>query len=106
MKFLGGKTSGKLRATKEEVVEHLGQVHSDPRKEDSLEEMERLIKPVEPTFPFKVQEPSWQEVNNFLKKARGKSAQWHPIQGVQVSQKAQEPTLEATESSMEEELPC
>lgn len=68
-KLLGNKRSGELRATKEEVDEHLCQVHSDPRREDSLEEMERLIKPAEPTFPLKVEEPSWQEVNNFLKKA-------------------------------------
>lgn len=28
-------------------------LNSDPRREDSLEEMERLIKPAESTFPFK-----------------------------------------------------
>ncbi|KAK0148397.1 hypothetical protein N1851_011270 [Merluccius polli] len=34
--------------------------------------MEKLIKPAEPTILFSAEEPSWQEVNNFLKKARGK----------------------------------
>lgn len=73
-KLLGDKRSGELKTTKEEVEEHLRQVHSDPRREESLYEMENLIKPPEPTIPFKVEEPSWQEVNSFLKKARGKSA--------------------------------
>ncbi|KAK0136844.1 hypothetical protein N1851_026973 [Merluccius polli] len=36
--------------------------------------MDKLIKPAEPIIPFGAVEPSWQEVNNFLKKARGKSA--------------------------------
>ncbi|KAK0138095.1 hypothetical protein N1851_025637 [Merluccius polli] len=36
--------------------------------------MEKLIKIAKPTIPFGAEEPSWQEVNNFLKKARGKSA--------------------------------
>lgn len=72
-KTLGNKRSGELKATKEEVEEHLCQVHSDPRRMDSLEE-EKLIKPAKSTIPFGVEEPSWQEVNNFLRKARGKSA--------------------------------
>ena len=31
----------------------------------------RTIKPAEPTIPCSAEEPSWQEVNNFLKKAPG-----------------------------------
>ncbi|KAK0146715.1 hypothetical protein N1851_013923 [Merluccius polli] len=50
LKLLGDKRSGKLKATKEQVEEHLRQVHSE--REDSLEEMEKLIKPAEPTIPF------------------------------------------------------
>ena len=73
-KLLGDKRSGELKATKEEVEEHLRQVHSDSRREDGLGEMERLTKPAEPTIAFKEEEPTWQEVNSFLKKARGKSA--------------------------------
>lgn len=73
-RLLGDKRSGELKATKEEVEEHLRQVHNDPRREENLEEMEKLIKPAEPTIPFKAEEPSWQEVNTFLKKARAKSA--------------------------------
>ncbi|KAK0154155.1 hypothetical protein N1851_003779 [Merluccius polli] len=72
-KLLGDKISGELKATKEQVEEHLHQVHSDHRREDSLKEMEKLIKPAEPTIHFSAEEPSWQEVNNFLKKA-GQSA--------------------------------
>lgn len=73
-KLLGDVRSGELKATKEEVEEHLRQVHSDPRREDSLEEMEKLIQPAEPATPFRAEEPSWQEVNTFLRKARAKSA--------------------------------
>eukprot|EP00064_Thunnus_orientalis_P020212 superscaffoldBa00005436_g20344 len=69
-KILGDKRSGELKATKEEVREHLCQLHSDSRREDSLEEMEKLITPAEPTIPFRVEEPSWWEDNNFLKVAR------------------------------------
>ncbi|KAK0139195.1 hypothetical protein N1851_024123 [Merluccius polli] len=104
-KLLGDKRSEELKATKEQVEEH--QVHSDPRREDSLEEMEELIKPAEPTIPFGAEEPSWQEVKHVLKKARGKSAPGPngiPY-SVQVLRKAQTTTLEATEGSMEEELP-
>lgn len=60
---------------KKEVEEHICEVHSDPRCEDELEEMAKLIKPDEPTIPFEVSEPIWLEVNYFLKKARGWSAQ-------------------------------
>lgn len=75
-KLLGDKRTGELKATKEEVEKHLCQVYSDPKREDSLEEMERLIKLAEPMFPSKEEEPSWRKVRHFLKKARGKSAPW------------------------------
>lgn len=71
-KLLGNQTSVELKTTKEEVEEHLHQVHSDPRREESLGEMDSLIKPAEPTFPFNVEDPR-QEVNSFLRRARGKS---------------------------------
>lgn len=73
-KLLGNVRSGPLKATKEEMEEHHRQVHSDPRREDSLEEMQELIKPTEPAIPFRDEEPSWQEMNTFLRKARAKSA--------------------------------
>ncbi|KAK0137644.1 hypothetical protein N1851_026134 [Merluccius polli] len=64
------------RWTKERVdfIKNPFKYLSDPRREDSLEEIEKLIKPAESTIPFGAEEPSWHEVNNFLKKARGKSA--------------------------------
>ncbi|KAK3509681.1 hypothetical protein QTP70_008422 [Hemibagrus guttatus] len=60
--------------TAEEVEEHLRQVHSNSRREVSLEEMGKLINPTEIVIPFRVEEPSWQEMNTFLSKARAKSA--------------------------------
>ncbi|XP_058268375.1 uncharacterized protein LOC131367135 [Hemibagrus wyckioides] len=73
-KLLSNVRTGKLKATKEEVEKHLRQVHSDPRREDSLEEMQELIKPTEPAIPFRDEELSWQEMNTFLRKVRAKSA--------------------------------
>lgn len=51
-KLLDDVKSGQLKATKEEVEEHLREVHSDLRREDSLEEMEKLIKPTELAIPL------------------------------------------------------
>ncbi|KAK3542028.1 hypothetical protein QTP86_010848 [Hemibagrus guttatus] len=65
LKFMGNVRSGQLKATKEEVEEHLRQVHSNPRREESLEEMEKLMKPTEPAVPFRDEDPSWQEMNTF-----------------------------------------
>ena len=77
-KLLGDKSSEQMKATEEEVEQHLHQVHSDPRREESLEwrmeKMEKLIKPSEPAIQFRADEPSWKKVNDFLKKASGKSA--------------------------------
>lgn len=39
-----------------------------------MREMEKLIKPPEPSIPFQSDEPSWKEVNDFIRRARGKSA--------------------------------
>ncbi|CAN0122348.1 unnamed protein product [Lampetra planeri] len=50
-KLLGDKRSGKLKATKDEVEEHLRGVLSDPRCEEELEQMAKLIKQDEPTMP-------------------------------------------------------
>lgn len=63
-----------MKATKEEAEEHLCQGYSDPRRDDSLEEIEKLINPKEPATPFRVEELSWQDLNTFLRKARVKSA--------------------------------
>lgn len=63
-----------MKASGVEVEGHLHQVHSDPKREESLAKMERIIQSTRPTVPFKEEEPSWQEVNDFIKKARGKSA--------------------------------
>ncbi|XP_056314571.1 uncharacterized protein LOC130229674 [Danio aesculapii] len=72
--ILGDVRSGQLEATKEEVEDHLRQAHSDPRREKGLGEMEKLLKPTAPSILFRSEEPSWQEVNTFLRKARAKSA--------------------------------
>lgn len=48
--------------------------HSDLRCEEGLEVGKRLIKPDEPTIPFEGVETNWNEVNNFIRKDRGRSA--------------------------------
>lgn len=72
--LLGAKRSGVLKAPKEEVEEHLRKVHSDPRREEELDMEGKLYSPEEPTISFDDREPRLQEVNDFLRKARGRSA--------------------------------
>lgn len=72
--LLGVKRSGVLKASNEEVEEHLRKVHSDPRRVEDLDLEGRLCCPEEPTIPFDDGELKWQEVNDFIRKARGRSA--------------------------------
>lgn len=72
--LLGVKRSGVLKASKEEVEEHLRKVHSDPRREEELDLGGKLCCPEEPTISFDDGEPRWQEVNDFIRRARGRSA--------------------------------
>ncbi len=63
-----------LKAPKEEVDEHLRKVHSDPRRKEELDLEGKLSGSEEPTIPFDDGELRWQEVNDFIRKARGRSA--------------------------------
>lgn len=78
--LLGVKRSGVLKASKEEVEEHLRKVHSDPRQEEEPDLEGKLRCTEEPTIPFDDRELRWQEVNEFIRKARGRSAnaKWNP----------------------------
>lgn len=82
--LLGVKRSGVLKASKEEVEEHLRKVHSDPRQEEELDLEGKLRCTEEPTIPFDDRELRWQEVNEFIRKARGRSAnaKWDSVQSL------------------------
>ncbi|KAK0135472.1 hypothetical protein N1851_028683 [Merluccius polli] len=98
-KLLGDKRSGELKATKEQVEEHL-QVHSDPRREDSLEEMEKLIKPANYLLRHRgTKLAGCQQLSQGQRKISPRT-KWHSVQGVQVLRKAQK-----TGGSMKEEPP-
>ena len=48
--------------------------YSDPQRDQSLEHIEGLIRPTEPTVSFDVSESKLSEVESFLKKARTKAS--------------------------------
>ena len=68
--LLGSKGSGTLTAGKEEVEQHLKDMHSDPRRDEDLGDNEKLIQPDEPEYPFDGAEPKLREVNDVIRKAR------------------------------------
>ncbi len=57
----------KLRATETKMQEHLHQVHSDPRREDNLKRMEKLIKPGEVGRKSQLSQDSQKEVSSRAK---------------------------------------
>ena len=66
--------SGRLKCSKEDFDAHVKQTYSDPRREEPMPYMEGLKYPTAPGFDFPLG-PLWEdEVDNFVKKARAKSA--------------------------------
>ena len=72
--LLGKKTSGILESSLEELEEHLRRVYSDPRRDEELEECEKLIAPETPSELFDEKEPTLKEVHDVIRKARAASA--------------------------------
>ena len=66
--------SGVLGCTKEELDNHLRQTYSDPRRDQPLPHMEGLKHPTEPGVRFQLGALREREVDDFVKKARAKSA--------------------------------
>ena len=66
--------SGKLVCTKEELEESLRNTYSDPFKNTPLDHMAGIPRPTEPGHPFRLGDYTLEEVKNFIKKARAKSA--------------------------------
>ncbi|CAC5424244.1 unnamed protein product [Mytilus coruscus] len=69
-RLFGVRGSGKLENSKE----HLRKTHSDERREEDLEECEKLATPDEPKEQFDESELKLKEVQDVLKKARASSA--------------------------------
>ncbi|XP_060086247.1 uncharacterized protein LOC132565620 [Ylistrum balloti] len=66
--------SGTLTAGKEEVEDHLRDMHSDPIRNENLPDYEKLIRPEEPEQPFDESEPKLKEVREVIRKARAGSS--------------------------------
>ncbi|XP_063448172.1 uncharacterized protein LOC134727719 [Mytilus trossulus] len=73
-RLLGKKGSGQLKASKEEVEEYLREMHSDPKREDELPDIEQLIRPEDPEQVFDESPPKLKEVVDVIKKGRAASA--------------------------------
>ena len=66
--------SGSLKCTKEDLDAHVKQTYSDPKRAEPMPYIEGLKYPTEPGFDFPLG-PLWEdEVDNFVRKARAKSA--------------------------------
>lgn len=72
--ILEEEKSGKLESTKTEVEQHLMGVHSDSQVKEPLGDCSRILEVEEPSIPLDMKEPTWREVNGFVKKARSCSA--------------------------------
>ena len=66
--------SGTLKASQEELEEHLRKTYSDPRQDDPLPEVDGLIRPDAPLQEFDLSDLKWSEVRECAQKARAKSA--------------------------------
>ena len=66
--------NGKLACTKEQFVDHIKQTYSDPKRDDELPHMEGLKHPTKPGIQFKLSDITNKEVDQFVPKARAKSA--------------------------------
>ena len=66
--------SGKLKCTKDELDTHVKETYSDPRKKQPMPEIRGLKRPTAPGTQFHLGPISEKEVEDFVKKARAKSA--------------------------------
>ena len=66
--------SGKLKCTKEELDAHVKQTYSDPKRGDPLPDMRGLKHPSAPGVSFQLGPFREREVDEFVRKARAKSA--------------------------------
>lgn len=81
--LLGEKHSGHLVSSKAEVDHYLKETYSDESREQDLGPCQALINPSAPEQEFDREEPSWKEIHEAVKRARGKVVnQWRRAEGV------------------------
>ena len=66
--------SGKLKCTKEELDAHVRQTYSDPNRDEPLSDMRGLKRPTAPGVSYQLGPIREKEVDEFVRKARAKSA--------------------------------
>ena len=66
--------SGNLECSKEELENHLRNIYSDRERESPLAEMDGIPKPTRPGVQFETGNLRFKEVEQFIRKARSKSA--------------------------------
>ena len=73
-KLFTEERSGKLKCTKEEVDAHVRQTYSDPNRDEPLSDMRGLKRPTTPGVSYQLGPIREKEVDEFVRKARAKSA--------------------------------
>ena len=73
-KLLTEAWSGKLKCTKEELDAHVRQTYSDPNRDEPLSDMRGLKRPTAPGVSYQLGPIREKEVDEFIRKARAKSA--------------------------------
>ena len=73
-KLLEDKRSGRLDCPRQEVEDHLKNVHSDENRDQDLGDSDTLLTPEKPETGFDDAEPRLQEVKDTIRKTRAGSA--------------------------------
>lgn len=72
--LLGQQKSGTLSSSKLETEEFLAEAHSDPTRSRGLDANRNILRPAKPTIALNAKEPTWQEVQDVVHKAKSASA--------------------------------
>ncbi|KAG1925127.1 hypothetical protein F2P79_025744 [Pimephales promelas] len=72
--LLGQRKSGTLSSSKSEVEEFLREAHSDPFRGGGLGQNNSIRKPEEPSVELNTKEPTWQEMQDIIRKAKASAA--------------------------------
>ncbi|XP_053391239.1 uncharacterized protein LOC128554051 [Mercenaria mercenaria] len=73
-KLLRDKRSRSLECPRQEVKDHLRNIHSDENRDQDLGDPDTLLSPEPPTTAFGDSEPKLQEIKDVIRKARSASA--------------------------------
>ena len=73
-KLFAEARNGELACSKQELDDHVRATYSDPRREEEIPYMQGLKRPPPPGVKFNMGDITVEEVSNFVRKARAKSA--------------------------------